>query len=207
MTIDRTKTLKELTARVEAIVESQRHHSDSRRNRVSTSNPAPEGEHVVGVDSECFNLFRACAARDHMKGDSLLTKAINNPLAQRAGVEHGLSGGERLGNDDHHGTLCLQAPKSTLDSDWIDVREEAKSAALGSFCSGTGRQSFGNKLSTKIRASNAHSDDVGYRLSSGTLPGSRAYLLREGFNLGENFMYGLHYILTIDFELIRWVST
>mmetsp|Transcript_12732 Transcript_12732/g.24358 ORF Transcript_12732/g.24358 Transcript_12732/m.24358 type:complete len:332 (-) Transcript_12732:725-1720(-) len=81
VTVNRTSTLQELLDGLKAIVQGKRHDSDSRGHGITSTNPVPEGEHVVDIDTEGLDFLGSSTAGDHVKRHGLLTKLIDDPLA------------------------------------------------------------------------------------------------------------------------------
>mmetsp|Transcript_64532 Transcript_64532/g.135441 ORF Transcript_64532/g.135441 Transcript_64532/m.135441 type:complete len:395 (-) Transcript_64532:749-1933(-) len=93
-------SLQELRDDAEAILERQWEDADSTPAGESAAHPVPEAEDVLGVDAERGRLVQGRRAGGDVLRDAVgRAELLDEPLLDCLCVEHGLSGGERLRND------------------------------------------------------------------------------------------------------------
>lgn len=157
------------------------------REAPRTHHPVPEAKGVVGVDSEFLDELEVGGDSHHVLGDSLVAKRLGDPLAHGARVEHGLGGGERLGDDDDEGGLGALALEGTRYVLRVDVCEEGERAAVGGHLAlGLGLERGVDKGRAEEGAPDADADDVGELLACGAHPLAAADELAELGDLIEN---------------------
>ena len=83
------------------ILQRQRDHPDSRAHGEATPDPVPEAKHVAVIDTERFRLVQSSRDRNHVLAHGVRPQLLHQPGANRAGVQHRLSSGERLRDDDY----------------------------------------------------------------------------------------------------------
>ncbi len=107
-----------------------RHHGgqpDGGGHRIPTTDPIPEAEHVVGVDSKCSNPFLCRTHRNEVPGNGLLSEGTRNPGAGAGSVRHGFLGREGFRRDDEQRALRIDTAKDIGEIGRIDIRYEMTS--------------------------------------------------------------------------------
>lgn len=118
--VDGVSTGEELVEVFIADVKSDR-QADGGPDRISTTHPAFETEHVLGVDSEFGNFFGVGGQGNEMFGNVLLLCGLEEPLLCGIGIGDGLGGGEGLGGNEEESGLRVGVLESLDDMGAIDV--------------------------------------------------------------------------------------
>lgn len=102
--------------------------ANSTPDTVSTSDPALESEHVLGIDPKLGNLLLVGGESNKVLGNGLLTTTVlQEPSLGRIGVRDGLGGGEGLGCDKEEGSLWVGMLDGLGDVSTINVRDKVQS--------------------------------------------------------------------------------
>eukprot|EP00158_Paraphelidium_tribonemae_P008264 Partr_v1_DN28534_c0_g1_i1_m73882 len=105
VTVHRVTTGQHLFIVVKADIHSNR-ETNGRPKRVTTTNPVPEAEHVLDINSEFRHGLLVSGQGDKVLGDVLLfLGSLQEPVLGRCGIGDSLLGGEGLGSDNEHGGL------------------------------------------------------------------------------------------------------
>ena len=124
----------ELLQDLEAEDEGEGQHAHGGADRVSATHPVPEAEDVGRVYTELRDQRHGGRGGHYVLADDLLgcraLDAIQQPLAEGAGVEHGLGRGEGLGHHHHQRLLWVQPLRGSRDVHGVHVGQEAQRAPL-----------------------------------------------------------------------------
>ncbi len=160
-----------------APAEPEREHEPDRRpQRIAPADPVPEAEHVGRIDAEGAHRGLVGRDGDEMPGHRrLVAQPREEPVARRAGVDHGLEGGEGLRGDDEE--RCLRA-------DPLEHRRQVIAVEIGDEMHRDvrppiGLERFHRGLRAEMRAADADIDDVPDRGPGGAAPGAGVHALHE----------------------------
>lgn len=187
MLIDVESTLLEFLEVLEANGEGDR-ETDGGPERVTPSDPVPEAEHVLRVDSEGGGLLLVGGQSHKMLGDGRrVLGSLEEPRLGRGGVGDGLLGGESLRRDDEKRRFSVDLLEGLGQVGSIDVRHEMHFQSLR-----VRLQGLGDHQRSQVRATNANVDYVGHLLAGVSLPVTAQHLVGELLHVsqhGENIWH------------------
>ena len=167
---------------------------DRRPEGVAAADPVPELEHVVGVDSEFFDLGAVGRKRHKMLGHPRrVAGGGEEPLAGRPGVGHRLQRGEGLRGDDEQRRLGVERLERLGDMGAVDVRDEVRGDIHAVLL-----QRLGRHKGTQIGTSDPDVDHIGDRLAGVPLPLAGVDLSAELPHLGQNGVNFREDVLAVD---------
>mmetsp|Transcript_40401 Transcript_40401/g.72796 ORF Transcript_40401/g.72796 Transcript_40401/m.72796 type:complete len:592 (+) Transcript_40401:163-1938(+) len=183
------------------IVKSQRQGDGSTNGRpdgVSTSDPIPKSEHVVGInskfrDSRCIRGKRGKVLR-HTGGISLVV--IQKPRLARTRIGHGLLRRKRLGCNQEERPFGIALLENFGSVRPIDIRDEEHFKIAFA----VRLERLGDHDRTEVGPSDANVHDRVDGLAGVALPGSIADVFGERLDLGEDGVYLRHDILAVDVD-------
>mmetsp|Transcript_91575 Transcript_91575/g.158787 ORF Transcript_91575/g.158787 Transcript_91575/m.158787 type:complete len:249 (-) Transcript_91575:439-1185(-) len=154
-------TSQKLRNHVETVVQGKGQHTDSTGHTEPTSDPIPETESVLGVNSEFLNLGQSGTHGNHMAWNGRHPKLLHDVSLDSAGVKHGLSGGEGLGHDDEQSLFRVQAREGTARILRVNVGQEMQLASRASLLGWlVGLQSGVNKQRAQETTTDTDGNDV-----------------------------------------------
>lgn len=102
-------------------------------DRVTTTDPALETKHVVGVDAELGDLRLVCGQSDEVLRDiTLAARLLEEPGLGSVGIGGSLGGGEGLGGDQEEDSLRIGVGESLCHVSAVNVGDEVECHVLGS---------------------------------------------------------------------------
>lgn len=144
--------------------------ADGGPQRVTTTNPVPEGEHVLFRNTECGDGLGVGRKSDKVFGDVLLLARLQEPLLGALGVGDGLLSRECLGSDEEHGRLRVTLLQHLGKVGTIDVGDKVSMQVTLR----VRLERFGDHDRTQVTTTDANVDDGVDALAGVPLPFTRA---------------------------------
>jgi hypothetical protein len=161
--------VEELLACVIAILKRERKDADSGRDGVTATDPVPEAESVLRVDTKLSDFVGGGAHGNHLLRNSFFANSVHKPTTDSACVQHGFSSGECLADHNNKRSLRVFALEHAIDVFRINIGEEAERAARrGSLHLWMCLKGVVHEQRPKIAATDANSNDVSESVSSST---------------------------------------
>mmetsp|Transcript_21455 Transcript_21455/g.81734 ORF Transcript_21455/g.81734 Transcript_21455/m.81734 type:complete len:408 (+) Transcript_21455:806-2029(+) len=197
--------VEELADDGERVLERERHDTDAGADAVAAADPVPEPEDGVVFDAEGTALVHGGGHGDDVGRDDFLlglgggggrAQRADEPVAEGAGVEHGLGGGEGLGDHNDQRGLRVEALQGAGDVDGVNVGKEAEAAALGGGGSvALVAQGLEDEFGAEVGAADADGHDVreGLAGNAGALAAANSvgeclHAIQHGVHVGHNVL-------------------
>mmetsp|Transcript_15193 Transcript_15193/g.63146 ORF Transcript_15193/g.63146 Transcript_15193/m.63146 type:complete len:322 (-) Transcript_15193:179-1144(-) len=197
-----------------AVVQRQRQRADGRTRGEAPSNPIPEAEGVLRRDAKARHRLQVRAHGHHVRTHGGLAERRHVPRAHRPRVEHGLGGGEGLGDHHHERPLLIEPLERVRHVDGVDVGQEVQRAALGrqlgrhvgqvgarlGHAVGAVLEGGVHESGAQVRATDADDHDVLEGLAGGAAELAVAHALGEVLDLGEHVVHVRHDVAPVDLD-------
>ncbi len=172
---------------------------DRRPQRVTTADPVPEHEHVVGLDAEALHSGGVGGHGHEVAADGRLAQRVDQPRAGRGGVGHRLLGGEGLGGDDEERRGRIDRLERLAEVRAVDVGDEVHPRALAA----VRRQCVGDHRWPEIGAADADVDDVADAIAAGAGPRARTDRGAERVDVRPGRVDLGHHVASTDDQRLR----